>query len=198
MKHQKYSHKIISSLFLLILSLVTTTANPRRTLLQDNSEDLNSKQIAETQDPSDIHHQMDEVDDPTNEWVSDTIAVVLAVVVCIGFLAIVVTVICCCCCLPSYCLGSRSRSRGQEYQRPQAATSPRAEYPRQVMVPQGQPPSAPSDQQSGFYPPPAQQMPMQSFPPELPPPYPGPPSGSLQPNQDPYNYMYKEDCKSSK
>ena len=159
-------------------------------LLQDDSEDLHRNQIAERQD---------HFNDLAAESVGETIAIVVTAVVCIGFLAVVVAVIYCCCCLPCYCLGSRSRSSGAAYQRPQATTSPRAEYPRQVMVPQGQPPSAPSDQQSGFYPPPAQQMPMQSFPPpELPPPYPGPPSGSLQPHQDPYNYMYKEDCKSSK
>ena len=155
-------------------------------LLQDDSEDLHRNQIAERQD---------HFNDLAAESVGETIAIVVTAVVCIGFLAVVVAVIYCCCCLPCYCLGSRSRSSGAAYQRPQATTSPRAEYPRQVMVPQGQPPSAPSHP-PGFYPAEAQQIPMQSFPPELPPPYPGPPAGYLQPHQDPY--MEKKDCKSSK
>ena len=187
-------HRMVCSFFLSILSLVTTASilNSRRVPLQDDSEDLHRKQIAATQDL---------FNDAAAVSVGETVAIVVTVVVCIGFLAVVGAVIYCCCCLPCYVLGSRSRNRGEVYQRTQATPSPRAAYPQQVMGPQGQQPPLGPNQPPGFYPPPPppaiQQIPMQSFPPSLPPPYPGPPAGSLQPHQDPYNYMEKQGCKNS-
>ena len=188
-----------SCLFLCILSLAIATTMSRRTLLQDNGEDLQRKQISEKQDLFEIPSQMDRVDDDTA--VGEAIAIAVTVVVCIGFLAGVIGLVYCCCCLPCCILTSRARSRGHLYQRAPPPNSPRrSEYPRQPLAPQQQP-SMGLYQPSGFYPPPppAQQIPMESYPTSLPPPYPGPPAGSLQPHQDPYNYNYmeKQDCKIS-
>ena len=72
--------------------------------LQDDSEDLYRKQKAEAQDL---------LDDAAAETIGTSIAIMVMVVVCIGFLAVVFGVIYCFCCAPCYILGSRSRGRGQ-------------------------------------------------------------------------------------
>merc|ERR1719403_637965 len=184
--------KMIRPLILCILSMVLATdAIYGRRLLQDDDsdEDLYTKYAIGDYDEELAKRKRTEAEEIMQEGAGTAIAIIVMVVVCIGFLAVVGAVIYCICCLPCCVIASRNRREGQVYQR---TAGQRAEYPRQAMGGQQQPATAPY-QPAGYYPPAQQQMLMQSYPPTQPPPYPGPPVQT--PEHYPEPYMGKKDDK---
>ena len=107
-------------LILCIISMVfAIDAIYGRRLLQDDDseEDLYTKYAIGDYDEELAKRKRTEAEEIMQEGAGTAIAIIVMVVVCIGFLAVVGAVIYCICCLPCCVIASRNRREGQVCQR---------------------------------------------------------------------------------
>ena len=105
---------------LCIISMVfATDAIYGRRLLQDDDsdEDLYTKYAIGDYDEELAKRKRTEAEEIMQEGAGTAIAIIVMVVLCIGFLAVVGAVIYCICCLPCCVIASRNRREGQVCQR---------------------------------------------------------------------------------
>ena len=108
-------------MILCIISMLifATDAIYGRRLLQDDDsdEDLYTKYAIGDYDEELAKRKRTEAEEIMQEGAGTAIAIIVMVVVCIGFLAVVGAVIYCICCLPCCVIASRNRREGQVCQR---------------------------------------------------------------------------------